>query len=341
MGFIYSSLNRGAGESVALFDNRIARMLPFVTGKAYFDLRNYDAQTGEFGVYIEWDGELEAVLGYSLPAGGYFVKATTPQAYRFHRLDKGLPVYMKLIAQNGRLYPYRTYVMMDGRPFSVEFGGGVLIPFEDRYEELGCEAAKQTVDTGSQKLLMGSQSGMTGSQRFRWNGSQMRLLFGSQGGFRYLAGSQYRVFGSQRYYLTASPEYVSRYGSPTSPEALHQHRTLVYGGSQGANRWLFRQREEAWVHYPLTPLMTSNNADALLTSAIGGMGIVLFPDWMVSEALHNGTLVTLMDRYSAAISHTPSYIAAIYPYTRHPSLNVRTVIDYFADVFGSPPYWQR
>ena len=198
MGFIYSSLNRGAGESVALFDNRIARMLPFVTGKAYFDLRNYDAQTGEFGVYIEWDGELEAVLGYSLPAGGYFVKATTPQAYRFHRLDSGLPVYMKLIAQNGRLYPYRIYVMMDGRPFSVEFGGGVLIPFEDRYEELGCEAAKQTVDTGSQKLLMGSQSGMTGSQRFRWNGSQMRLLFGSQGGFRYLAGSQYRVFGSQR-----------------------------------------------------------------------------------------------------------------------------------------------
>lgn len=199
MGFIYSSLNRGAGESVALFDNRIARMLPFVTGKAYFDLRNYDAQTGEFGVYIEWDGELEAVLGYSLPAGGYFVKATTPQAYRFNRLDSGLPVYMKLIAQNGRLYPYRTYVMMDGRPFSVEFGGGVLIPFEDRYEELGCEAAKQTVDTGSQKLLMGSQSGMIGSQRFQWNGSRMRQLFGSQGGFRYLAGSQYRMIGSQRF----------------------------------------------------------------------------------------------------------------------------------------------
>ena len=198
MGFIYSSLNRGAGESVALFDNRIARMLPFVTGKAYFDLRNYDAQTGEFGVYIEWDGELDAVLGYSLPAGGYFVKATTPQAYRFHRLDKGLPVYMKLIAQNGRLYPYRTYVMMDGRPFSVEFGGGVMIPFEDRYEELGCEAAKQTGSQGGFRYLAGSQYRMTGSQRFRWNGSQMRLLFGSQGGFRYLAGSQYRVFGSQR-----------------------------------------------------------------------------------------------------------------------------------------------
>ncbi len=251
MGFIYSSLNRGAGESVALFDNRIARMLPFVTGKAYFDLRNYDVQTGEFGVYIEWDGELEAVLGYSLPAGGYFVKATTPQAYRFHRLDSGLPVYMKLIAQNGRLYPYRTYVMMYGRPFSVEFGGGVLIPFEDRYEELGCEAAKQTVDTGSQKLLMGSQSGMTGSQRLQWNGSRMRLLFGSQGGFRYLAGSQYRMIGSQRFRWNGSQMRLL-FGSQGGFRYLVGSQYRVFGsqrmlfGSQhmlfGSQRMLFGSR---------------------------------------------------------------------------------------------------
>lgn len=234
MGFIYSSLNRGAGESVALFDNRIARMLPFVTGKAYFDLRNYDAQTGEFGVYIEWDGELEAVLGYSLPAGGYFVKATTPQAYRFHRLDSGLPVYMKLIAQNGRLYPYRIYVMMDGRPFSVEFGGGVLIPFEDRYEELGCEAAKQTVDTGSRKLLMGSQSGMTGSQRFQWNGSRMRQLFGSQGGFRYLAGSQYRMIGSQRFRWNGSQMRLL-FGSQGGFGYLAKSQYRVFGSQRIKN----------------------------------------------------------------------------------------------------------
>lgn len=234
MGFIYSSLNRGAGESVALFDNRIARMLPFVTGKAYFDLRNYDAQTGEFGVYIEWDGELEAVLGYSLPAGGYFVKATTLQAYRFHRLDSGLPVYMKLIAQNGRLYPYRTYVMMDGRPFSVEFGGGVLIPFEDRYEELGCEAAKQTVDTGSRKLLMGSQSGMTGSQRFQWNGSRMRQLFGSQGGFRYLAGSQYRMIGSQRFRWNGSQMRLL-FGSQGGFGYLAKSQYRVFGSQRIKN----------------------------------------------------------------------------------------------------------
>ena len=265
MGFIYSSLNRGAGESVALFDNRIARMLPFVTGKAYFDLRNYDAQTGEFGVYIEWDGELEAVLGYSLPAGGYFVKATTPQAYRFHRLDKGLPVYMKLIAQNGRLYPYRTYVMMDGRPFSVEFGGGVLIPFEDRYEELGCEAAKQTVDTGSQKLLMGSQSGMTGSQRFRWNGSQMRLLFGSQGGFRYLAGSQYRVFGSQRMLLGSQRMLLGSqrmlFGSQRmllgSQRILSGSQYRIFGSQRIKNMPMVLESDTQWPQDSMDSIRTS------------------------------------------------------------------------------------
>ena len=256
MGFIYSSLNRGAGESVALFDNRIARMLPFVTGKAYFDLRNYDAQTGEFGVYIEWDGELEAVLGYSLPAGGYFVKATTPQAYRFHRLDKGLPVYMKLIAQNGRLYPYRTYVMMDGRPFSVEFGGGVMIPFEDRYEELGCEAAKQTVDTGSQKLLMGSQSGMTGSQRFRWNGSQMRLLFGSQGGFRYLAGSQYRMIGSQRFRWNGSQMRLL-FGSQGGFRYLAGSQYRVFGSQRIKNMPMVLESDTQWPQDSMDSIRTS------------------------------------------------------------------------------------
>ena len=232
MGFIYSSLNKCDSESWLQFDNRITRMLPFVTGMAYFDLRNYDARTGEFGAYAEWDRELESLLGYELPDGGYFVKATIAQAYRLHGLGCGLPVYMKLISLNGKLYPYRTYVMMEGRPYSLEFGGGELMPIDDRYVELGCAAAKETqleavsAGTGSQRFMRNGSQRLTlggsqrfalgssqrfalgGSQRFAWNGSQMRRLFGSQGGFRYLMGSQYRtVGGSQRFVLGSSRRF--------------------------------------------------------------------------------------------------------------------------------------
>ncbi|MCL3783170.1 LysR family transcriptional regulator, partial [Prolixibacteraceae bacterium JC049] len=52
-------------------------------------------------------------------------------------------------------------------------------------------------------------------------------------------------------------------------------------------------------------------------------------------------LIQLMPRYTAAIGNTPSPVSAIYPHARHPSLNVRAVIDYFIDVFGTPLYWQR
>ncbi len=256
MGFIYSSLNKCDSESWLQFDNRITRMLPFVTGMAYFDLRNYDARTGEFGAYAEWDRELESLLGYELPDGGYFVKATIAQAYRLHGLGCGLPVYMKLISLNGKLYPYRTYVMMEGRPYSLEFGGGELMPIDDRYVELGCAAAKETqleavsAGTGSQRFMRNGSQRLTlggsqrfalgssqrfalgGSQRFAWNGSQMRRLFGSQGGFRYLMGSQYRTVGSSQRFAWNGSQMRRLFGSQGGFRYLMGSQYRTVGGSQ-------------------------------------------------------------------------------------------------------------
>lgn len=201
MGYIYSSLDRGADEDQFTYDNRIIKMLPMTVGRAYFDLRNYNAQTGEFYVYIEWDEDINRRLAYPLPSGGYFVKTTISQAYIFHRLECGLPVYMKFVSRGSGLYPYRTFTMLDGRPYSVEFGGGELRPFEDRYEELGCKQHPDGRDETAGSHT-GSSVSSAGSGRFVWSGSRMRELFGSQGGFRMLFGSQRGLrllSGSQRY----------------------------------------------------------------------------------------------------------------------------------------------
>lgn len=149
-----------------------------------------------------------------------------------------------------------------------------------------------------------------------------------------------RVFGEQHYHVAASPAYLHRHGAPRTPDELSQHACLVYRGSSGANRWLLRQGEAPWVHYPLTPALVSNNADALLTAALGGMGLVLFPDWLMGDCLKNGTLIKLLADYDAAIRTEAQQIAAIYPNARHPPLNVRAVIDYYVETFGTPPYWQ-
>ncbi len=200
MQFIFSALKRQNNEEQSQFDNRIQRMLPFLSGFVYFDLRNYNPESGEFNVYIEWNEELMDMLHYRLPSGGYYVKATIKQAYEFHNLKTGLPVYMKLVSRDGRIYPYRTYTMAFGRPYSVEFGGEMLIPFEDRYEELGCVAAKK-----ENKSFAGSSHRiyLNGSQKVRINSSQKLGINGSQG-FRLNSSQRFEVFGSQRFRLTGS-----------------------------------------------------------------------------------------------------------------------------------------
>ncbi|ORM61947.1 LysR family transcriptional regulator [Pantoea rodasii] len=149
-----------------------------------------------------------------------------------------------------------------------------------------------------------------------------------------------RVFGTQYYHLVASPAYIEKYGKPAFPAELNNHRCLVYRGSSGPNRWLFREPGGNWIHQPVNGLLTSNNAESLLTSALGGMGMVLFPDWLIGDSLKKGGLERVMLDYEGAIKTEPQHIAAIYPNARHPPLNVRTVIDYFVDVFGTPLYWQ-
>ncbi|QCR38221.1 LysR family transcriptional regulator [Nissabacter sp. SGAir0207] len=149
-----------------------------------------------------------------------------------------------------------------------------------------------------------------------------------------------RVFGDQRHYLVAAPRYLRTHGEPRQPADLAQHRCLVYKGSSGPNRWLFRSQQEAWVHSPVSALLTSNNADSLLTAALDGMGIVLFPDWLVGDRVKKGELVKLLPEHEAAINTEPLHIAAIYPHARHPPLSVRAVIDHYIAAFGTPLYWQ-
>lgn len=62
--------------------------------------------------------------------------------------------------------------------------------------------------------------------------------------------------------------------------------------------------------------------------------------WLVSDKLKSGELVALLTDRECSINTEPQSIAAIYPNARHPPLNVRAVIDYYVERFGTPPYWQ-
>ncbi|EPG9797658.1 LysR substrate-binding domain-containing protein, partial [Acinetobacter baumannii] len=56
-----------------------------------------------------------------------------------------------------------------------------------------------------------------------------------------------RIFGTQKYHLAASPQYIAKYGTLDHPTELNQHKCLVYKGFEGPNRWLVRKPNEEWV----------------------------------------------------------------------------------------------
>ncbi|HBV77752.1 MULTISPECIES: LysR family transcriptional regulator [Vibrio] len=153
-----------------------------------------------------------------------------------------------------------------------------------------------------------------------------------------------RILGSQSYHLAASPTYLAKHGVPNMPVDLIHHHCLTYSGYSGQNRWLFldpnHTEESIWRQQNISPTLVSNNAESLLIAALNDAGIVLFPDWLIGDHLQSGHLISLLNHYQPTIKTSSQNITAIYPNTRRPPLNVRVFIDYFIEIYGSPPYWK-
>ena len=255
MSFVYSLFLKRAGEELSQFDNRISNMLPVAAGLVFFDMRNYRNDNGEFNVYIEWNEELNSILNDRLPSGGYFIKATRKQARQLEEKTGGIPVYMKLIAHEGRLYPYRTYVMWNGRPFSVEFNGNILIPVDYK------KKAENVRIQGSQNGGKGNRTDVSGSQM-----SSQRSLFGTSQS-KILAGSQQGAFvGSEREFLTGSNrEFWTSSNRPWTYEWEYENgsQRSLFGGSQ---RSLFGTSQQSFLFGSQRGFLAGSNRSFLTGS---------------------------------------------------------------------------
>ena len=155
------------------------------------------------------------------------------------------------------------------------------------------------------------------------------------------SGMQARIFAPQRFRIAASPAYLARHGTPKHPDELVNHQCLAYKGITGQQRWFFRRDGGDWTPYSVKGPITGNHADTLTHAAEQGLGLVVFPSWLIGEGLRAGTLQAVLTEYEVATTLEPQQIAALWPGSRRLSLKVRTVIDYFVECFGAVPYWDR
>ena len=127
-------------------------------------------------------------------------------------------------------------------------------------------------------------------------------------------------------HVVASPDYLSRRGTPTRPADLAAHDCLHYTLSQPSGGWSFEgpggPRSVA-----VKARLAANNGDVLARAAIDGAGVTLLPDCIVNDALADGRLI----RLDLGMAPTGVAIHAVWPAGRLTPAKTRAFIDFLVD----------
>ena len=139
---------------------------------------------------------------------------------------------------------------------------------------------------------------------------------------------------NDRRILCASPEYISKYGSPASPMELRDHNCITL---LNLDHWAFKGGNET-LNIKVTGNFSTDNGEAIRDACSYGIGITVNSTWSAYQQLINGELVEVLSEYPL-ISETA--IWAVYPSSRQLAPKVRAFIDYFSSYFNSEPYWDE
>ncbi len=134
-----------------------------------------------------------------------------------------------------------------------------------------------------------------------------------------------RRIGLGKMVLCASPEYLSRHGTPALPADLAHHNCLTYVNSFLDHHWRFTDGEREH-GVDVSGNLRSNSIEALRAAALAGQGIGLLPAVSVVDDVTCGRLVRLL----TSVETSEAVVHALYPASPHLSVNVRTFIDFLA-----------
>ena len=135
--------------------------------------------------------------------------------------------------------------------------------------------------------------------------------------------------------VVASPDYVARDGAPDRPQDLQKHNCLMWHGSQEhLNRWPFRI-DGKLQEVTARANVSSDNGQTLFQLCVAGVGIMRCAEHLAIPAIKSGMLVPLLSQFQGA---DETAIQAVVLPEQQRLTRVRAFIDYFVDVFRSPPW---
>ena len=127
----------------------------------------------------------------------------------------------------------------------------------------------------------------------------------------------------------ASPAYLDRQGTPTTPAELGAHRLVHYVSTLGTKPDGFDYMDGAQTRtVPMAGALTVNNADAYQAACVAGLGIIQAPEVGVRALIAQGALRSFMPQYCPA----PMPLTLLYAHRRNLPVRVRVVMDWLASV---------
>jgi LysR family transcriptional regulator for bpeEF and oprC len=89
--------------------------------------------------------------------------------------------------------------------------------------------------------------------------------------------------------------------------------------------WQF-QHDGQEVHLPVEGNLRLNNGEAILDVALAGVGLVQVYNYIAGEAIAQGKLKPVLEKYAAP----GSPISVVYPQKRHLSAKIRAFVDFMS-----------
>ena len=126
------------------------------------------------------------------------------------------------------------------------------------------------------------------------------------------------------YKLVASPDYLAKYGTPETLEALQTHQCigLKFPDHGVVMPWEFGARQEI---LPINYAIIHSHAKGALNHAIKGYGIAYLLDFTAKRALDTGDLVEILPG-----NHPPPMsVHLVYPSNRYIPAKTRLFMEYF------------
>jgi DNA-binding transcriptional LysR family regulator len=124
-------------------------------------------------------------------------------------------------------------------------------------------------------------------------------------------------------WLVASPDYLSRTGTPKTPKDLEQHSFIYYSLFKPYRRLRLRKGKRFY-EVSVGGNLASNSGDTILAAVLNGIGIGELPLWMIDSHLATGDLVRVLPSYVA--SSAPFKI--VYPRRDLMPVRVKVLIDF-------------